>query len=163
MKAPQVNPFSRSIAPLLAMLALLAGCEGAITGKEVATVALQPTGDGGYAPVKFTLGPAMNPIAINLHANYSQDPHESGKWNTYRATLKIAGKRIATRDFNINYPGPAGSNAPPPPTSLVRTLWIVDLQEGGDYEFAIEPLKSVEVTLLSPRIEVRRNVQRPPA
>ena len=164
MRAPTVAPFNHSLSPLLVMLALVAGCEGVITGKEVVTVALQPTGDGGYGPVKFALGPDMNPVAINLHANYSQDRQESGKWNTYRATLKVGAKQIATRDFNVNYPAAAGSDASsPPPTSLVHTLWIVDLKDRDDYEVTIAPLKPVEVTLVSPRIEVRRNVQRPPA
>ena len=85
---------------LLGMVAgLLVGCEGAITGTEVARVALQPAASGergAYAPVKFTLSPEMNPVAFNLRADFSQEAVEFGKWNAYRAVLTQNGATVIT-------------------------------------------------------------------
>lgn len=149
---------------LAGLLALIAGCEGVITGTEVVRVPLQAGADGSYAPVKFSLGPEMNPVAINLRADYSQNPQEFGKWNSYRATLTLDGKLFASRNFNLNHPvsssNPDASASPP--SSAIQTLWIVDLQSQGDYELSITPLKPAVVTLNNPQIDVRRNVQRPP-
>ena len=153
-------------AVLLGVLAgVLAGCEGAITGTEVARVALQPAASGergAYAPVKFTLGPEMNPVAFNLRGDFTQEPHEFGKWNSYRAVLTHNGATVATRNFNVNHPVNNPQDNTPPPTGTVHTLLYADLSASGEYELTLTPSSPVAITLKEPSVDARRNVQRPP-
>lgn len=148
----------------VALAAGLVGCEGVITGKEVVRLPLQSTDGGSYAPVKFNLETAMNPVSINFRADFSQTPSEFGKWNTYRATLSKDGTNVATRTINVNHPQSqtqgAGADAPPP-GGTVHTLFIADIPANGEYELTITALQNA-IVLSSPQIDVRRNVQRPP-
>ena len=139
----------------------LAGCEGVITGSEIARVPLQVRDDGSFAPVVFRLSPEMNPVAVNLRADYTQDPAEFGKWNSYRATLRLAGSVVAARTFNVNHPAANRDDASPPPTQGIHTLFIVDVQSAGEYELAITPTAPVAIRLVEPHADARRNVQRP--
>ena len=150
------------LAAVLAASVMLTGCEGAFTGSEVARVALQAGADGGYAPVKFNLTPEMNPVAFNFRADFSQNPAEFGKWNSYRAALSKDGAVIVSRSININHPVSRPDDSPPPPTQTIHTLFIVDLPGAGEYELTITPVKPAALTLGNPQADVRRNVQRPP-
>lgn len=155
----------RAGAILAAVASLLAGCEGAITGTEVARVTLQPAENGergAYAPVKFTLSPDMNPVAFNLRADFTQVPAEFGQWNSYRAVLTQNGSTVATRNFNVNHPQTKAQGDAPPPTGTVHTLFYVDVSASGDYELIITPTKPVAITLKDASADARRNVQRPP-
>ena len=152
-------------AALLAITGLLAGCEGVTTGTEIARVPLQAAADcpaGAYAPVKLNLAPEMNPVAVNFRGDFSQNPAEFGKWNTYRATLSKDGAVAATRTINVNHPSRDAQSSAPPPTQSVHTLFYVDVQSAGDYELTITPVKPAEITLSNPQVDARRNVQRPP-
>lgn len=161
--------FAIAVAALLGLVAgTLAGCEGVTTGTEVARVALQPAVNAGegergaYAPAKFTLSPDMNPVAFNFRAEFSQDATEFGRWNAYRAVLTQNGASIATRNFNVNHPQSSAQAEAPPPTGTVHTLFYVDVPASGEFELSITPIKPVEITLNSPIVDARRNVQRPP-
>lgn len=157
---------ARSAVVVLGLLAgLLAGCEGAITGTEIARVALQPAASGergAYAPVKFNLSPEMNPVAFNLRADFTQEATEFGRLNSYRAVLTQNGATIATRNFNVNHPQSNAQGDAPPPSGLVHTLFYVDVQTSGEYELTIAPAKPVDITLKEASADARRNVQRPP-
>ena len=149
-------------AAMLVAIGWLAGCEGVTTGTEVARVSLQMSADGAYAPVKFNLGPEMNPVAVNFRADSSQNPVEFGKYNTYRATLSKGGSMVATRTININHPVGNLQDSAPPPTQTIHTLFYVDVQSAGEYELTITPVKPVAITLSNAQADARRNVQRPP-
>jgi hypothetical protein len=150
------------VSALLAITGWLAGCEGVITGTEVARVPLQTGADGAYTPVRFNLAPDMNAVAVNFRADFSQNPTEFGKYNTYRATLSKDGSVAAMRTININHPvaNPQGSASPP--TQTVYTLFYVDVQSAGEYELTITPVKPVEISLSNAQVDARRNVRRPP-
>ena len=152
----------KGLTALAATLSLMAGCEGMITGTEIANVSLTPAEGGGYAPARYTLDPSMNPLAFNLRADFSQDPAEFGKWNSYRAELKQGGAVVATRNFNVNHPQSNAQGDAPPPTGTVHTLFYVDVSTAGEYELTITPTKPVAITLKEPRVAARKNVQRPP-
>jgi hypothetical protein len=154
---------------IMAIMAFLAGaltaCEGVMTGTEVARVPLQAAESGpagAYAPVKLDLGPDMNPVAINFRADFTQDPAEFGKWNTYRAALSRNGSVIVARTFNVNHPAASPDNASPPPTTAVNTLFIVDVKSRGEYELTLTPVSPVAIVLNNAQVDARRNVQRPP-
>jgi hypothetical protein len=149
---------------LLAGLAgWLTGCEGTTTGKEIASVELQPGAERGtYAPVKFTLTPEMNPVAVNFRADFMQDPAEFGKWNTYRAVLTQGGATVAMRNFNVNHPQNNPQGDAPPPSGTVHTLFVTDVPGSGECELIIKPLQAVAITLKNARVDVRSNVARPP-
>lgn len=157
------------MAGVVFLAGLLAGCEGVVTGTEIARVPLQAAEGsaggavGSYAPVKFALSPEMNPVAVNFRAEFTQQPAEYGKWNSYRATLTKDGTVIATRSFNVNHPAAAGlDSSPPPPNSAIHTLFYVDVQSAGEYELTITTVTPVVVTLNNAQADARRNVQRPP-
>jgi hypothetical protein len=147
-------------------MSLFAGCEGVSTGSEVVRMPLQTEAKGSFAPVRLPLDTAMNPLSINFRADFTQNPDDFGEYNTYRAQLSKDGNVVATKNFNVNHPqnqkaqGDTGNNAPPP-TSTVHTLFITDIQASGEYELTITALKKA-ITLNSPSVDVRRNVQRPP-
>jgi hypothetical protein len=156
----------RVVAIVFLLAGWLAGCEGVVTGKEVARVPLQTVeggATGAYVPVRFSLSPDMNPIAINFRADFTQNPAEYGKWNTYRATLSKDGAVVATRSFNVNHPSaPGPDSAPSPPTQSIHTLFYVDVQGAGEHELTVTPTSPVTVTLKDAQVDARRNVQRPP-
>lgn len=155
----------RVLAILFLLAGLLSGCEGVVSGTEVARIPLQPAEGGpagAYAPAKFNLTPDMNPVAFNFRADFTMNSVEFGKWNSYRATLSRDGNVVTTRSFNINHPSAHPDQPPTAPTSAVHTLFLVDLQGGGEYELTITPVSPVAITLKEPRVDARRNVQRPP-
>lgn len=157
--------FAAWLAAITLIASSLAGCEGVVTGSEIANVSLQPAAGGpagGYAPAKFSLSPDMNTVAFNFRASFTQGTAEAGRWTTYRALLSKDRRVIADRTFSVNHPASSPDNAPPAPTSLVYTLFYFDVSVAGDYEVTIVPLSPVAVTLVDPRIDARRNVQRPP-
>jgi hypothetical protein len=139
---------------------ILASCEGMVTGTEVSRVPLQAAEGGAYAPVKFKLGPEMNPVAFNLRADFSGNRAEFGKWNTYRATLSKDGSVIAAHSINVNHPGSHPDDSPPPPSQTIHTLFIVDVQSTGEYELTITPVAPVAITLENAQADARRNVLR---
>lgn len=142
----------------------LAGCEGTITGREVANVELQPAAQrGAYEKVKLNFNTEMNPVAVNFRADFTQEATEFGKWNTYRAVLTHNGTPLATRNFNANHPQSNAQGDSPPPAGMVQTLFIVDVPASGEYELTITPLDAVTITLKNARVDARANVQRPPA
>jgi hypothetical protein len=148
---------------LAGLMGLLVACEGTTSGKEVANIALQAGADrGSYRPVKFTLTPDMNPVAVNFRANFTQDPAEFGKWNTYRALLTQNGSTVATRNLNVNHPQTNPQADAPPPGGYVNTLFITDVPGAGECELTITPLQGVAITLTDARVDVRSNVARPP-
>ncbi len=158
----------RSAGLLLSIIlaGMLNGCEGITTGAEIARLPLQAA-DGGppgaYAPVKLTLDPSMNPVAFNFRADFTQNPAEFGKWNSYRATLTQGGAVVATRTFNVNHPTGGGPDAnAAPPTSTVHTLFYVDVQTAGEHELTITPAAPPAITLNNATADARRNVQRSP-
>ncbi len=153
------------VAGLVLAAGVLGGCEGITTGTEVANAPLQAaeSGDkGAYAPVKFTLSADMNPLAFNLRADFSLDATEFGKSNSYRAVLTQNGATVASRNINVNHPQSSPQGEAPPPSASVHTLFYVDVPGSGEYELTITPTKPVVITLKEPRVDVRRNVQRPP-
>ena len=142
--------------PLMFSALAIAGCDGLFTGENVARFPLQSR-SGGYAPLTLTLGPEMNPIALNLQATYSASAIEAGKWNSYRATLRKGGAAVASATFQVNNTSDPNS---PAAQTLSRTMLIVDVSEVGDYELAIDTLAPLAVTLESANVEMRRNIRR---
>ena len=59
----------------------LAACEGLFTGARESIHPLTQQQDGGFAPVRITLDPEMNPIAFNLKGATLDSPSEAGRWN----------------------------------------------------------------------------------
>jgi hypothetical protein len=149
---------ARSLTALCLAL-LLGACESLFTGETVANVPLEADAGGGFKPVTFALSADMAPVALNFHAEQGNQPHESGKWNRYRATLTRAGQPVASAEFNVNYTGTP--DLPPANPSHVVTMLIHRAVEGGEHALSIRPLKADEVTLKNVRLEVRRNVQVP--
>jgi hypothetical protein len=144
--------------PVMLAGLLAAGCDGLFTGDQVARFPLKAE-SGGYAPLAITLGPEMNPVALNLQAEYAANAAEAGKWNSYRATLTKAGTTIATGAFTVN-----NTSDPLSPNAQVisRTMMIVEVQEVGDYELKVDASIPVTVTLDKPQLELRRNIRRDP-
>ena len=134
-----------------------AGCDALFTGEKVARFPLTAETAGGYAPLTITLGPDMNPVALNLQAEYAASAAEAGKWNSYRATLTKSGSPVAASDFRVN-----NTSDPMSPTAQVvsRTMIVIDVKEVGDYELKIDPLAPAAVTLGKPQVELRRNIRR---
>jgi hypothetical protein len=135
---------------------LAAACDGLFTGEQVARFPLQ-AGSGGYAPITLSLGPQMNPVALNFAAGYAASATEAGKWNRYRATLSRDGKTVASAEFTINNTSDPNS---PNAQVLSKTMLIVDVTEVADYSLAIEGVGVLAVTLESPQVELRRNIRR---
>jgi hypothetical protein len=149
----------RGVVAVAAVL-LLAACEGLLGGEELMRVPLQ-TNDGGYAPVRLQLKPEMNPVAINLHADFGWGrSEEAGQWNAYRAELRRDGQVIASREVQVNSPEKPNVSASAPPSSLKQPLLHVDVPAGGEYEVLISATRPVAVTLNSPELVVRINVPR---
>jgi hypothetical protein len=139
---------------------LLAACEGLVGGEEVLRMPLQATATG-YAPVHVRLKPEMNPVAINLHAEFGWGKHEeAGQWNGYRAELLRDGQVVASREVRINSPEKPNVSAAAPPSSLRLPLLHVDVPAEGEYEVRVTATRPVAVTLDSPQLVVRSKVPR---
>ncbi|MPZ42710.1 MAG: hypothetical protein GEV05_04745 [Betaproteobacteria bacterium] len=142
-----------------ALVLLLAGCEGLFTGARESVHTLMQGDDGSFAPVRLDLDPDMNPIAFNLRGTTVAAYAEMDRWNSYRATLSLDGAPIATGSFNINNPG---TNQMPQGGDFAHTMLIVSVPQAGNYELSVLVAKPKEITIESPRLEVRRNVELPP-
>lgn len=151
---------SWTILPLLLCALLLAACDGLFTGTQVVRFPLQANAAGGFAPIKLALGPEMNPIALNFAAEYTINPAEAGKWNSYVAVLSYNGQDIASNRFNVN-----NGNSPDAPTgaaSVAHTMLVVEAAQTGDYELRITAAAPPAITLTQPNVELRRNIRRNP-
>ncbi|MCC6531706.1 MAG: hypothetical protein IT531_04090 [Burkholderiales bacterium] len=142
-----------------ALLLGVTGCEGLFTGARELTQPLHQTEDGSFAPVTLTLAPEMNPIAFNLHGSIVANPLQSGRWNAYRAELSRDGMTLASGHFTVNN---AGQRGPEPATVFAQTILYASVAQAGEYRLTITSTQPKEVTIESPRIEVRRNTQPPP-
>ena len=138
---------------------LLAACEGIFTGTAAESLPLAPEAGGGFKPVVVRLTTEMSPVALNFHAELGNNPHETGKWNSYRLTLSRSGQVVASRNFNVTYTGTY--DLPPAHPAQVITMLTHRVAESGEYKVSIQPARAVEVALQNPRLEVRRNVQLP--
>jgi hypothetical protein len=160
-----INSLRSAVFLFLVVAGLLAGCEGVTTGTEIARLPLQAAeggSPGAYVPVKFTLSSEMNPVAFNFRADFTQNPDNFGKWNTYRVTLTRGGTMVASRTINVNHPQSSAEGNAPPPSSVIYTLFYVDVQSAGEHELTITPVSPVAITLNNAQADARRNVQRPP-
>jgi hypothetical protein len=137
--------------------ASLLGCEGTVTGTKALTVPLQAEANGGFAPIKITLTPDMSPVALNFRAEQTLAPSEAGKWNRYSAVLSQNGNVRAQGEFNFNYTGSGDSSQGS--TEQTQTMMMFTLAESGDFDLAIKPIKAIEVTVKSARLEARKNIQ----
>ena len=95
---------TKTLKPLLWMVAvlLLAACDAFVTGEKVVSFDLKPQADGGYAPITLTLGPEMNPVALNLRAELPGSGGTPGAWNEYAAVLTYQGLPVMNQAFNVN-------------------------------------------------------------
>jgi hypothetical protein len=149
----------RRLVPLLLAAALAAaGCEGLFTGTRESAHALSQSADGSFAPVRLELNPEMNPIAFNLRGATVAAQAESGRWNSYRATLALHGAPIATVSFNVNN---RGTSAHEEGGDFATTMLIVSVPQAGEYELSIVVARPKEITIESARLEVRRNTKPP--
>jgi len=148
----------RLAAVLIAVALALAGCEGLFTGTRESVHALSESADGSFAPVRLQLDPEMNPIAFNLRGGTIAAQAESGRWNSYRATLALNGAPIATGNFNVNN---RGTSAHEEGGDFATTMLIVSVPQAGEYELSIIVARPKEITIESPRLEVRRNTKPP--
>lgn len=148
------HPFALVAACVAALL--VAACEGLFTGARESIHPLAQQEDGSFAPVRITLDPEMNPIAFNLKGATVDSPLESGRWNAYRATLLLEGAAVATGQFNVNN---TGTDQMPQGGTFATTMLIASVPRAGEYELKIELAKPKEVTVESPQLEVRRNVE----
>jgi hypothetical protein len=142
-----------------ALVLLLGGCEGLFTGSRESVHTLTQADDGSFAPVRLDLNPDMNPVAFNFRGSTLASNAEMDRWNSYRATLSLNGAPIATGSFNINNPG---TNQMPQGGDFAHTMLIVTVPQAGNYELSIMVAKAKEITIESPKLEVRRNVELPP-
>jgi hypothetical protein len=150
----------RAVAAAAAAILVLSGCEGLFTGERESVQALTERTDGSFQPVHLELAPAMNPIAFNLKGSTVAHFAESGRWNAYRATLSLDGTPVASGRFNVNNPGTRETEEG---GEFATTMLFASVPRDARYELAIEPLQPKEITIESPRLEVRRNTELPPA
>jgi len=136
---------------------VLAACDGLFTGEQVVRFPLRPV-SGGFAPIILSLGPEMNPVALNFAAEYTVNPAEAGQWNAYVAVLKRNGNIVASAPFNIN--NNSTPDAPSGAASVARTMLVFDAPETGDYELSIAATAPARVTMVNPNVELRRKVRR---
>jgi hypothetical protein len=139
------------------LTASLLGCEGTVTGIKALTVPLQAEANGGFAPIKITLTPDMSPVALNFRAEQTLAPSEAGKWNRYSAVLSQNGNVRAQGEFNFNYTGSGDTSQGA--TEQTQTMMMFTLAESGEFDLAITPIKAIEVTVKSARLEARKNIQ----
>ena len=147
-----------ALAALCAMV-LLGACEGIFTGTAAGSILLEVDAGGGFNPVALKLTTDMSPVSLNFHADLGNNPHETGKWNGYQASLSRNGRVVASRPFNVSYTGTI--DLPPAHPAQVITMLIQRVEESGEYTLSIKSLKAAEVSLQNTRVEVRRNVQVP--
>ena len=145
----------RSLCACAAVL-VLAGCEGLFTGSRDSVHPLTQDADGSFAAVRLTLDPQMNPIAFNLKGSTVASLPESGRWNSYRATLLLNGAPIATGNFNVNNRGDKDTAEG---GGFAATMLIVSVPQAGEYELSVQVAKPKEITIESAQLEVRRNVE----
>jgi len=145
----------------IAAWVMLCSCDGLFSGDQVVRFPLDARPQGGYAPIKLALGPEMNPIALNFTAEYTVDPSESGKWNSYSAILTRNGQVVGATTFNIN--NSTTPDAPVGAPGVAYTMMVLNVGTVADYELAIGPNAPPRITLKKPAVEVRRNINRPPA
>jgi hypothetical protein len=155
-----IRPRARAGIACAALLFMLGGCEGLFTGERESKHTLTQNEDGSFAPVRLDLDPSMNPIAFNLRGSTVAAHAEMDRWNSYRATLSLDGAPVATGSFNINNPG---TNQMPQGGAFAHTMLIVSVPQTGSYELSIMVAKPKEITIESPTLEVRRNVELPPS
>ena len=146
-----------SIAASMLLAAMLAGCDGVITGEKASSEAVTETANGGYGPIKLSLTPQMSPVAVNLRAEHGISATDAGKWNTYLATLRHNGREVAASKFNINYPGSVDGQPGAPYT--LQNMLTAKIAEAGDYELTVVPVKPNDIKLINVRVEMRRNVE----
>jgi hypothetical protein len=139
-----------------AAIVVLAGCEGLFTGSRESVHPLTQNEDGGFADVRLTLDPGMNPMAFNLKGSTVASLPESGRWNSYRATLLLNGAPIATGNFNVNNRGDKDTAEG---GDFATTMLIASVPRAGEYALSIQVAKPKEISVESPRLEVRRNVE----
>lgn len=147
---------NKTVAVLALASLVLIGCEGLFTGARESKQPLTQAEDGSFAPVKVKLSPDMNPIALNLHGSTIVSSVESGRYNTYRATLSFNGQSVATGTFHINNPGVNESDQGGP---FRQTMLFATVTQAGEHELSVVPIKPKEITIEEPMLEVRRNTQ----
>ena len=77
----------------------------------------------------------------------------------YRSTARQPSGGKTVELYRVTAPG---HDVGTPATSTIHTLFYVDTQSAGEFEFTMTPVRPVAITLGNPRVDVRRNVQRPP-
>lgn len=151
----------RRLFPVIAVLSLLAGCEGMLGGEEAARIPLQRDATGGYAPVRILLRPEMNPVAFNLHADFAWGRHEeAGSWNHYRVQLLEGGRVLASREFQVNSPERPLASSSAPPATLQQPLLLFDVPAPAEYELVLTTLQPAPVTLDAAHLVLRIRVPR---
>lgn len=140
----------------VAAIFVLTACEGLFTGTRATTQPLVEQEDGSFAPVKLQLTPEMNPIAFNLRGSTLASHTEGQRWNSYRATLSLNGAPIAAGSVNINN---TGSSESPEGNAFAHTMLVASVPQAGEYELTIALARPKEITIETPELEVRRNVQ----
>jgi hypothetical protein len=147
--------FKRSFLMLAAAL-LVVGCDAFVTGEKVVAFELKPQADGGYAPITVTLGPEMNPVALNLRAELPGSGGTPGAWNQYAAMLTFKGAPVATNSFTVNDTS-TQDNVPGQPF-IARNAITVSVKETGDYVLTIVATRKPVVELRKPQLELRKNI-----
>jgi hypothetical protein len=145
---------------VLGGLIALAGCEGLFSGTRESVQPLNQHWDGAFEPVRLNLTPDMNPIAFNLKGTTVARPEEGRRWNAYQAVLSLDGAQVASGRFNVNNPG---TREDPQGGDFATTMLYASVPRTGTYELVIQPLKPKEITIESPQLEVRRQVELPPS
>jgi len=146
-----------TLALLASALLLLAGCEGLVTGSEALRTPLSQQADGGFAPVRLTLSPDMNPIALNLHGETIANMDEGGRWNAYSAVLTRNGNPVGTGQFNVHNTGSVDGGAHG--GAFMLTMLFVEVPEAGEYELTVTTTKPKEITVEAAQLVVRKNTQ----
>ena len=152
---------TQAAAPLCTLLLtlLLVACDAFVTGEQVVNFDLKPQADGGYAPVTVTLGPEMNPVALNFRAELPGSGGTPGAWNEYSAVLTLNGAPVQTRAFNVNDTS-TRDNTPGQPF-IARNLVTISVKDAGDYVLTITATKKPVVELQKPQLELRKNIATP--
>lgn len=146
---------------LMIVALMMAACDAFVTGEKVVMFDLRPQADGGYAPITLTLGPEMNPVALNLRAELPGSGGTPGAWNDYAAELSFKGATVMTNSFTVNDTS-TRDNAPGQPF-IARNVMTVSLTETGDYTLTILAKRKPVVELAKPQLELRRNIATPKA
>jgi hypothetical protein len=139
-------------------LLFLAACEGLFTGTQEQSHPLTQAEDGSFDAITMQLTPEMNPIAFNFHGETIADANDSGRWNTYQATLSLDGATVASASFSINNTGTRDHTQG---NAFAQTLFFANVPQAGEYRLAIVPARPKEITIEQPRVEIRRNTQPP--